>query len=68
MSSYYDPSLIPNNILSLKGDEFFECIKQLSGEVVCDLLKIQLIDSAEAFMITNDLFEIFRYNSPEINR
>jgi hypothetical protein len=67
MSNHYDPSVIPNNILTLRGDEFFKCVKQLGGEVICDLLKIQLINSTETFMNTNDLFEIFQYNSPEIN-
>ena len=67
MSIHYDPSIIPSNILTLRGDEFFKCIKQLSGEVICDLLKIQLIDSTEVLINTDDLFEIFQYNSPEIN-
>lgn len=67
MSSYHDPSIIPNNILTLRGDAFFKCVKQLSGEAICDLLKIQLIDSTETFMNTDDLFGIFQYNSSEIN-
>ena len=67
MNTYHDPSIIPNNILSLKGDAFFKCVTQLSGEAICDLLKIQLIDSTETFMNTDDLLGIFQYNSSEIN-
>ncbi|CAF0969260.1 unnamed protein product [Rotaria sordida] len=67
MNNYYDATIIPNNLLSLKGDEFYKFIKQLSGEMPCEILKIQLIDSTEAFMNSDNLFDIFKYNSPEIN-
>jgi len=62
-----DTSVLPNNIFSLKGDVFYECIQQLVGEMLCEILKIQLIDSAQALMDCDDLFNIFQYNSPEIN-
>ncbi len=67
MNNHYDPTIIPDNLLNLKGDEFFKCIKQLGGEMLCEILKIQLIDSTEAFVNSNNLFDIFQYNSPEIN-
>jgi len=67
MNNHYDATSIPNNVLSLKGDDFFNFIKQLGGEMLCELLKIQLIDSTEVFVNSNNLFDIFQYSSPEIN-
>ncbi|CAM4822591.1 unnamed protein product [Rotaria magnacalcarata] len=67
MNNHYDATTIPNNVLSLKDDEFFKFIKQLGGEILCELLKIQLIDSTKVFVNSNNLFDIFQYSSPEIN-
>ncbi|CAF4628340.1 unnamed protein product [Rotaria socialis] len=49
MNNHYDATAIPNNVLNLKGDEFFKFIKQLGGEMLCELLQIQSIDSTEVF-------------------
>jgi hypothetical protein len=67
MNDKGDTSMLLNNIFSLKGDEFFNCICQLSGEILCEILKIQFIDSAETLLNSSNLFNIFQYNSPEIN-
>ncbi|CAF1133516.1 unnamed protein product [Didymodactylos carnosus] len=67
MNSKCDTSVLPNNIFSLQGDEFFRCIEQLAGGMLCAILKIQLIDSTQALMNSTDLFDIFLYNSPKIN-
>ncbi|UJR18384.1 hypothetical protein I4U23_005288 [Adineta vaga] len=67
MNDQYKITLLPDNIFCLKGDEFFRCISQLSGEILCEVLKIQLIDSADAFLNTSNVFDIFRFNSSEIN-
>ncbi|CAF1531052.1 unnamed protein product [Adineta ricciae] len=39
--------VIPHNLLALKGDEFFKWVKQFGGEMLCEILKIQLMDSVE---------------------
>lgn len=67
MYNNYDQTIVPNNVLSLKGDDFYKFIKQLGGEMLCEILKIQLIDSTETLMNSNNLFDIFQYNSPEID-
>ncbi|CAF1460343.1 unnamed protein product [Rotaria sp. Silwood1] len=63
----YDVSVLPDNILTLKGEEFFRVVRSLVGEVVCNILEIQLIDSAQNLLNTTDVFEIFKYDSEEIN-
>ena len=45
----YDTSILPDNIFTLKSEEFFRVIRSLVGEIVCNILQIQLIDSAENF-------------------
>ena len=63
----YDTSILPDNIFTLKSEEFFRVIRSLVGEIVCNILQIQLIDSAENFLNTIDIFEIFKYDSEEID-
>ncbi|CAF2998450.1 unnamed protein product [Rotaria sp. Silwood2] len=61
-----DTSLLPNNIFSLKNDEFFQIIKSLVGEGLCEILKIQSINSAENLIATDDIFDVFKYDSEEL--
>ncbi|CAF1621495.1 unnamed protein product [Rotaria sordida] len=63
----YDVSVLPDNIFTLKGEEFFHAIRSLVGEVICNILQIQMIDSAQNFLNTVDVFEIFKYDSEEID-
>lgn len=67
MNGYSDTTVIRDNFLNLRGDDFFSYVQQLSGETVCEILKIQSIDSVETLINCADLLDIFRYNSPEIN-
>lgn len=68
MNNDYDTTMIPSKLFSLKNDEFFKFIKQLGSEMLFEILHIQLIDSTESLMKTNDIFDIFQYDSPEIDR
>lgn len=62
-----DTAVLPDNIFALKGQEFFRVVRSLVGEVVCNILEIQIIDSAENLLNTSDVFEIFNYDSEEID-
>ncbi|CAF4316655.1 unnamed protein product, partial [Rotaria sp. Silwood2] len=62
----YELSTLPDNALSLKGDEFYKFIQSVVGEPLHDILKIQLIDSTQSFLDTKDIFEIFKYDSPDL--
>ncbi|CAF2110353.1 unnamed protein product [Rotaria magnacalcarata] len=60
-------SVLPDNIFALKGQEFFHIIRSLVGEVICNILEIQIIDSANNFLNTADVFGILKYDSEEID-
>jgi len=61
-----DTSVLPDDIFSLKGESFFHIVRSLVGEVISDILEIQLIDSAENLLHTNDIFDIFKYDSEDL--
>ena len=50
-----DLSIVPMNVFSLKGDDFYEFLKQILSEDIKDLLKIQRISTARWFLDTNPL-------------
>ncbi|CAF4032409.1 unnamed protein product [Rotaria sp. Silwood1] len=62
----FDTSILPNNIFTLQKDDFFQIIKSLVGEGLYEILKIQSIDSAENLMTTTDVFDVFKYESPQL--
>ncbi|CAF3971032.1 unnamed protein product [Rotaria magnacalcarata] len=67
METNWDASILPNDVFILKDNEFFECIKHVAGDIVCEILKIQMIDSAQVLINSDDLLSFLQHNSPEIN-
>lgn len=65
-NNIYNLSTLPDNVRTLKGDEFYKFIQSVVGEPLHDILKIQLIDSTQSFLDTKDVFEIFKYVSPDL--
>jgi hypothetical protein len=59
----YDISRLPENVLALEGDDFYQLTRKLSGQLFTEVLKIQEIDSVFVFSQTNDVFEIFQHDS-----
>ncbi|CAF3579667.1 unnamed protein product [Rotaria sp. Silwood1] len=59
-------SKLPDNVLTLKGDEFYKFVQSVAGEPLYDILKIQSINSTQSFLDTDDIFEIFKYDSPDL--
>ncbi|CAF1460818.1 unnamed protein product [Didymodactylos carnosus] len=57
-NNIYNLSTLPDNVSTLKGDEFYKFIQSVVREVLHDILKIQLIDSTQSFLDTKDIFEI----------
>ena len=62
-----DTPVLPDDIFAMNGQDFFNVIRSLVGEVTCDILQIQMIDSANNLLNTNDVFDIFKYDSEEID-
>jgi hypothetical protein len=62
----YNLSTLPDHVLALRGDDFYAFVKSMVGSPLHDILKIQSIDSSQSLLDTNDIFEIFKYNSPDL--
>jgi len=59
----YDISRLPENVLELEGDDFYQLTRSLSGELFTEVLKLQGIDSVFLFSQTNNVFEVFQHDS-----
>ena len=68
MSNTASLPVLPDNVLELKGEQFFEWIHETVGEALTAILKIQLIDSTQVLINCADPFDVFKYDSPDINR
>ena len=55
-----DVSYLPKNILTLIDEEFFAVVQLLVGDLVADILRIQLINSARKLLNTTDVFLFFQ--------
>ena len=53
--SFLDPSLLPMNLFSLRGDAFYELLVRITSEDIKELLKIQRISTANCFLDTDPL-------------
>ncbi|CAF1092861.1 unnamed protein product [Didymodactylos carnosus] len=62
----YDVSLVPDNVFTLDGNDFYQLVQSLAGETVCEILRIQSINSTRSFLNTDDVLEIFKYDSPDL--
>jgi len=62
----YNLSTLPDHVLALRGDDFYAFVKSMAGSPLHDILKIQSIDSSQSLLDTNDIFEIFKYNSSDL--
>ena len=54
-SQTMDPSVIPVDVFSSKGDAFYTFVRQSTSEDIEDLLRIQRISTARSFLNTNPL-------------
>ena len=58
--------LILDNIMDLTNDQFFEFVKQSSGEKVAILLQFQDISNVDCLLACIDPFEILSYDSNDL--
>ena len=71
MNSYIDEELLrdvsflPNDILTMIDEDFFAVVQSLVGDLVADILRIQLINSARKLLNTTDAFLFFQIESTE---
>ncbi|CAF1511775.1 unnamed protein product, partial [Didymodactylos carnosus] len=62
----YDVSLVPDNVCTLDGTDFYQLVQSLVGETVCEILRIRSINSTRSFLNTDDVLQIFKYDSPDL--
>ena len=62
----YGLSMLPDKVLTLRDDEFYTFVQSVVGKPLYDILKIQSINSTQSLLDTDDIFEIFKYDSPDL--
>lgn len=60
-----DFSFLPKDILTLMDEDFFAVVQLLVGDLVADILRIQLINSARKLLNTTDAFLFLQIESSE---
>ena len=58
--------VIPKNVMELENGEFYDFIKQFSGEKVVSHQKFQDISNVDCFLDCNDPFEILSFDSNDL--
>ncbi|CAF4314687.1 unnamed protein product, partial [Adineta steineri] len=64
-NSTIDTSVLPNDIFTRVGDDFFSIVQLLAGDAVRDILQIQLINSATKLLNIENVFAFFQIESDE---
>jgi len=62
-----DTSILPSNILSLQGYDFFEVVEKLTSDIIVDLIRIQAIRNVRIFMLIPDVLAVLKSDSPELD-
>ena len=53
----------PIDVLYLRGDQFFDFVRQQCGEIVAEVLQMQAINSVHSLLSMDDHFSFFELNS-----
>ena len=61
-----DTSVLPHDILTLQYYQFFHVVKNLVGDTVSELLRIQAIQNVQTFMLVPDITAILKLDSAEL--
>ncbi len=61
-----DTSILPANILSLQGHDFYKVVEDLTNDTVADLIRIQAIRNVRVFMLVPDLLAVLKLDSTEL--
>jgi hypothetical protein len=62
-----DTSVLPFNILSLQGFDFFTVIERLTSDAIVDLIRIQCIQNVRIFMLVPNVLGALNIKSEEID-
>ncbi|CAF3799462.1 unnamed protein product [Rotaria magnacalcarata] len=62
-----DTSILPDDIFTRVGDDFFFIVKLCAGDSIFNILRIQLVNSARKLLNTADIFAFFQIESEETN-
>lgn len=62
-----DTSILPSDILSLQGPDFFRVVEGLTSDTVADLLRIQEIRNVRVFMLVPDILAVLKIDSSELD-
>jgi hypothetical protein len=64
---WIDTSVLPSDILSLQGYDFFKVVERLTSETVVDLIRIQAIRNVRVFMLVPDITAVLKIDSVELD-
>jgi hypothetical protein len=62
-----DTSVLPPDILTLKGYDFFNVVEQLTSDSVADLLRVQEIQNVQVFMLVSNVLSVLQSHSSELD-
>ena len=62
-----DITVLPPDVLLLYDKPFYELVHKLAGPVEAKLLEVQGVRSAYSLMYIDDIFDILKYQSKELN-
>jgi len=62
-----DTSVLPSDILSLEGYDFFKVVDRLTSDTVVDLIRIQAIRNVRVFMLVPDITAVLKIDSVELD-
>jgi len=62
-----DTSILPSDILSLQGSDFFKVVESLTSNSVADLIRIQEIRNVRVFMLVPDILAVLKIDSSELD-
>ena len=60
------PIPLPVNVFELRDEDFLRIATEQCGSTMVEILRYLEINSADALLDINDLFQFFRYNSPDL--
>jgi hypothetical protein len=62
-----DTSILPSDILSLQGSDFFKVVESLTSNSIADLIRIQEIRNVRVFMLVPDILAVLKIDSSELD-
>lgn len=61
-----DTSILPDNVLSYIDKQFYDLVQELTSPNEAKILKIQLINSINSFVLTKNLLEFINFDNADV--